>query len=102
MRFLHLPTLLFLTLTCVNAQKNPLVTRDSTEQRQWVDMRYDAMDIDEKLGQLFMVMIASDQSKKDFDYIESLIEKGAYRRGHIFYRRSRSASEPYQSISVRI
>ena len=67
--------LLFLTSMCINAQKNPLVTLDSVEQQKWVDARYDAMDIDEKLGQLFMVMIASDQSKKDFDFVESLIEK---------------------------
>lgn len=75
MRFHHLLLLLFLTFTCVNAQKNPLVTRDSVEQQKWVDARYDAMSIDEKLGQLFMVMIASDQSSKDFDAMESLIKQ---------------------------
>ncbi|HEA22589.1 MAG TPA: beta-N-acetylglucosaminidase [Pricia antarctica] len=75
MRFHHLFPLFFITFTCVSAQKNPLVTPDSAAQRQWVDVRYDAMDLDEKLGQLFMVMIASDQQPKDFDYVESLIAK---------------------------
>ncbi|WP_373518389.1 glycoside hydrolase family 3 protein, partial [Pricia sp.] len=75
MRFYQLFPLLFLTFTCVNAQNDPLVTRDSLEQRNWVDSRYDAMSLDEKLGQLFMVMIASDQGAADIDEVESLIKE---------------------------
>lgn len=75
MRFYHLFPLLLLPFTYVNAQKNPLVTRDSLDQQKWVDARYDAMSLDEKLGQLFMVMIASDQGAAAIDQVESLIKQ---------------------------
>lgn len=83
MRFSQLFPLLFLTFTFATAQKNPLVTRDSIDQQKWVDDRYDAMSLDEKLGQLFMVMLASDQEPSDFDRVESLI-KEQYIGGLIF------------------
>lgn len=75
MRFYQFFPLLLLTFTFANAQKNPLVTRDSVDQQKWVDSRYDAMSLDEKLGQLFMVMIASDQGTADFDQLELLIKE---------------------------
>ncbi len=75
MRFYHWFPLLLLPFTYVNAQKNPLVTRDSLDQQKWVDARYEAMSLDEKLGQLFMVMIASDQNAGDINQVESLIKE---------------------------
>ncbi|HET8735903.1 MAG TPA: glycoside hydrolase family 3 N-terminal domain-containing protein [Pricia sp.] len=66
---------LFFSFSVVTAQKNPLVTRDSLDQQQWVDVRYDAMSLDEKLGQLFMVMVASDQPKAASDKVEKLIKE---------------------------
>lgn len=59
----------------VFAQKNPLITKDSTQQAQWVNARYEAMSLDEKLGQLFMVSVASNQSKSNTDYIKKLVEE---------------------------
>jgi len=75
MRFPKVFPLLFLTVLLANAQKNPLVTRDSTAQQKWVETQYGAMSLDEKLGQLFMVMVASDQNKSSTDEIKVLIEK---------------------------
>ena len=75
MHFFKAFPILFFTILCINAQKSPLVTSDSIAQKKWVDSRYEALSLDEKLGQLFMVMVASDQSKASTDNIKSLIEK---------------------------
>ena len=55
--------------------QNPLVTKDSTDQQRWVDAQYAQMSLDQKLGQLFMVSVASNQSKQATDIIKNLIVK---------------------------
>ncbi|MDF4222898.1 glycoside hydrolase family 3 N-terminal domain-containing protein [Maribacter sp. M208] len=55
--------------------QNPLVTKDSTDQQRWVDAQYAKMSLDQKLGQLFMVSVASNQSKQATDIIKNLIVK---------------------------
>ncbi|WP_036153517.1 glycoside hydrolase family 3 N-terminal domain-containing protein [Maribacter forsetii] len=55
--------------------QNPLVTKDSTNQQRWVDAQYAQMSLDQKLGQLFMVSVASNQSKQAKDLIKNLIVK---------------------------
>lgn len=67
------PLLLFVTI-CANAQRNPLMVKDSVAQLKWVNTTYTSMSLEEKLGQLFMVNIASDQSKASLDKITTLIE----------------------------
>jgi len=64
----------FLLIFCANAQDNPLVVNDSITQKTWVDAKYEAMSLDEKFGQLFMVSVASDQGKAVTDKIKSLIK----------------------------
>jgi len=73
MRFSPLFILTFLFILVANGQQDPLVTKDSLAQAQWVDATYNKMSIDEKLGQLFMVSVASDQSKTATDKIKALI-----------------------------
>lgn len=75
MRFLSIVPLLLLTVICANAQRNPLVSADSLQQKRWVDAKYDAMSLDQRLGQLFMVSVASDQSKANTDKITTLIKE---------------------------
>lgn len=75
MHFLRVLPLFLLTVICANAQHNPLVTKDSLQQKKWVDAKYDAMSLEEKLGQLFMVSIASDQNKTSTDRILTLIKE---------------------------
>lgn len=75
MHFFKAFPLLFLTVMCLNAQKNPLVSRDSIAQKSWVDVQYGEMSLNERLGQLFMVMVASDQDKASTDKIKFLIQK---------------------------
>ncbi len=67
-------TFFMLSMICLNAQEHPLVTKDSVQQKKWVDARYSEMSLDEKLGQLFMVSVASDQSKASTDKIATLIK----------------------------
>ncbi|VAW10228.1 beta-glycosyl hydrolase / Uncharacterized esterase [hydrothermal vent metagenome] len=68
-----LPLFLLMVLY-TNAQNDPLVVKDSLAQKNWVDSKYGAMSLDEKLGQLFMVSVGSDQSKTAADKIKALIE----------------------------
>ena len=74
MRFLRVLPLFLLTMVCVNAQRNPLVVKDSISQQRWVDAKYNAMSLEERFGQLFMLSIASDQNKAATDKIEALIK----------------------------
>jgi len=64
---------LFITLW-VRGQQNPLVVKDSAAQQKWVDAKYEAMSLDEKLGQLFMISVASNQNKSSTDKIKALIQ----------------------------
>ncbi|MDO6819722.1 glycoside hydrolase family 3 N-terminal domain-containing protein [Zobellia sp. 1_MG-2023] len=75
MRFFPVFSFLFFVFLSVSAQQHPLVTKDSLAQSNWVDARYNEMTLDQKLGQLFMVMVASDQAKSSTDKIKSLIKE---------------------------
>ena len=66
---------LLLTSMSTHGQVHPLQTSDSTAQISWVETRYREMTLDEKLGQLFMVLVASDQSKAATDKIKTLIRE---------------------------
>ncbi len=76
---LNLVALLFLTLlffnTSAQGQSNPLVAKDTLDQQKWVESTYGQMSLDEKIGQLFMVMVASDQGKSGSDKVMTLIQK---------------------------
>ncbi len=74
MRFTPFAYLLLLFSLSVSSQSNPLVTKDSLAQQRWVDTTYENMSLDEKIGQLFMVIVASDQNKTSTDRIKNLIE----------------------------
>lgn len=74
MRFFTALILFFCTLSALG-QSNPLITNDSLAQQKWVDEQYNAMSLDEKLGQLFMVSVSSDQSKAGTDRLKELIKQ---------------------------
>lgn len=82
--------------------QNPLQTSDSLVQQQWVTAQYGKMSLDEKLGQLFMVSIASDQNKAATDQIKNLIIK-EHLGGVIFSKggpvRQAKLVNAYQSVS---
>ena len=74
MRFYSVLPLFLLIFVSINAQRNPLVVKDSALQQRWVDSQYAEMSLDEKLGQLFMVSVASSQPKAATDKIATLIQ----------------------------
>ena len=53
--------------------QNPLKTEDADAQKKWVDSIYDAMTLEEKVGQLFMVRAFSNGSAKHEATVASLI-----------------------------
>lgn len=75
MRTFNVLPFFLLTIFCLKAQKNPLVVDDSIAQLKWVEEKYKSMSLDERLGQLFMVSVASDQPKTATDKITSLIRE---------------------------
>ncbi|TLP80535.1 glycoside hydrolase family 3 N-terminal domain-containing protein [Maribacter sp. ACAM166] len=82
--------------------QNPLVTIDSLAQQRWVTLQYDQMSLDEKLGQLFMVSVASNQNKQATNQIKNLVVK-EHLGGVIFSKggpvRQAKLNNEYQSVS---
>ena len=71
---------LFLCFLCTftlisSAQFGPNTASDSLEQQQWVDKLYNDLTLEQKIGQLFMVIAQSDQDKRSTDKIKALIEE---------------------------
>ncbi|MFS4469296.1 glycoside hydrolase family 3 N-terminal domain-containing protein [Maribacter sp. 2210JD10-5] len=65
--------LLFLAFNRLYGQ-NPLVVKDSLSQIQWVNSQYEKMTLEERVGQLFMVSIASNQSSQQIDGFKKLVK----------------------------
>ncbi len=53
---------------------DPLLAKDHLAQQQWVDSVYAQMSVDEKIGQLFMVMAFSEQGESHFQKIKDQVE----------------------------
>ena len=67
--------LLFFIAVALQAQQDPLKTTDSLAQDKWVNERYQEMSLEERIGQLFMVLVASDQPKSSINKTIQLIEE---------------------------
>jgi beta-N-acetylhexosaminidase len=74
---------LALFLICICFQINysqesanhPLASKDSVAQKQWVDSLYNTLTIEEKIGQLYMVQVMSNNSEKVNNEVVQLIKK---------------------------
>ncbi|WP_090298689.1 glycoside hydrolase family 3 N-terminal domain-containing protein [Flagellimonas zhangzhouensis] len=73
-KHLYFPLLLLFCLQTFG-QQNPLITNDSLAQMAWVETQYNNMSLEERVGQLFMVMVASSQEKSATDKIKDLISE---------------------------
>ncbi|MEJ1222337.1 glycoside hydrolase family 3 N-terminal domain-containing protein [Sediminicola sp. 1XM1-17] len=71
----HILIIMLLASRASWAQQDPLVSKDSLEQAVWVNDVYQSMTLEEKMGQLFMMSVASDQAKSGTDKIKRLIEE---------------------------
>ena len=65
--------LFFVFLTNINSQ-NPLLSSDHSDQVKWVDSVYNSLSIDEKIGQLFTVWVATKYGDDEIKEISKLIE----------------------------
>ena len=65
---------LFFSFQGISQTKTPLFTDDYPQQKQWVDSIYDAMNLKEKVGQLFTASIWS-KNDNEADSIRKLIQE---------------------------
>ncbi|MCB0372590.1 MAG: serine hydrolase [Muricauda sp.] len=72
--YLYVPIFIFICFQSFG-QNNPLITKDSVAQMAWVENQYNGMSLQEKVGQLFMVSIASNQDKSATDKIKELVRQ---------------------------
>lgn len=72
-------SLFFIGLTSaqITGSKDPLRAKDFAAQQQWVDLTYQSMTLDERLGQLVFVFTDSNGTAEEKLRIERLIEKRA-------------------------
>jgi beta-glucosidase-like glycosyl hydrolase/CubicO group peptidase (beta-lactamase class C family) len=54
---------------------NPLITSDSEAQKKWVDSVYSSLSLTEKVGQLYMVQVMSNQDNKTKTKVVNLIKE---------------------------
>ena len=59
----------------IHGQSGSSENPDSLARKKWVDELYASMTLEEKIGQLFMVMAHSDQDQASADKLSSLIEE---------------------------
>jgi len=71
---LYFSLLIFIGLQTFG-QNNPLIVKDSVAQMAWVENQYNNMSLQERIGQLFMVSIASNQDKSASDKIKTLVRE---------------------------
>ena len=55
--------------------QNPLLTNDVENQKKWVDSTYNSLSIDQKIGQLFTIWVATKQGPEKMKEVSSIIEK---------------------------
>jgi len=55
--------------------QNPLKTPDFQNQNKWVDSVYQSLNIDQKIGQLFTIWVATKQGDEKMNEIEKIIKK---------------------------
>ena len=94
---------LFLSISLsFSYSQNPLKTSDSEDQTKWVDSVYQSLNINQKIGQLFTVWVATKEGKDKMNEIENIIKKN-HLGGLIFslgnVTDQANATNRFQSIS---
>ena len=74
MHFLKI-LLFFLVFSFHSYSQNPLVSDDGVKQEVWVDSIYNTLSIDQKIGQLFTIWVATKQGDDKMKEVSSIIEK---------------------------
>ncbi len=94
--------LFFFIALYARTQSNPLVVSDSVAQEKWVNTVYDTMSLEEKIGQLFMVSVGSNETKAGTNKIKTYIKD--YNIGGVIFSkggpvRQAKLTNEYQSAS---
>ncbi|MDT0677361.1 glycoside hydrolase family 3 N-terminal domain-containing protein [Autumnicola musiva] len=75
-KILFFSVLFFLSFFNLTAQQtSPLISKDFTAQKKWVDSLYNTLTLKEKVGQLFMVDVFSSGTDAEIDKTRKLIEE---------------------------
>jgi len=74
MKFLK-TILFFLLFSAFSFSQNPLVSKDKIKQEVWVDSVYNSLSVDQKIGQLFTIWVATKQGPDKMKEISSIIRK---------------------------
>ena len=74
MHFLKI-LLFFLIFSFYSYSQNPLVSDDAVKQEVWVDSIYNTLSVDQKIGQLFTIWVATKQGDDKMKEVSSIIEK---------------------------
>ncbi|TVZ28251.1 beta-glucosidase-like glycosyl hydrolase [Gillisia sp. Hel_I_86] len=93
---------LFFAHTCFSQSTNPLIAENFKEQKIWVDSIYENMTLQEKVGQLFMVDVFSNQTGKNIEKVRDLIKD--YHIGGIIFskggpQRQAKLNNEFQALS---
>ena len=85
MRQIFLIVVSFFSILQIFSQSssNPLITQDTQAQKKWVDSVYNSMSLAEKVGQLYMVQVMSNQDNATKNKIVKLIKD--YHIGGLIY-----------------
>ncbi len=82
--------------------QNPLITSDYEDQKIWVDSVYNSLTIDQKIGQLFTIWVATKEGSEKMDEVAEIINKN-HLGGLIFslgnVKDQAIATNRFQSIS---
>ena len=101
MKFLK-TILFFLLFSAFSFSQNPLVSKDKIKQEVWVDSVYNSLSVDQKIGQLFTIWVATKQGPDKMKEISSIIKKN-HLGGLIFslgnIRDQAKYTNEFQSIS---
>ena len=102
-RYNFIATLVFFfAILPLEAQVDPLVTKDSIAQERWVDSVMATLSLEEKIGQLFMVAAYTNRDEEHEQFIRDLIEKH-HIGGLIFFQdqavKQVELTNQYQSLS---
>lgn len=76
MRKIYFSLVFFFSIANIFGQtNNPLLTKDIEAQKQWVDRTYASMSLKERVGQLYMVQVMSNQNLETKNKLVNLIKE---------------------------
>ena len=67
----------------IGQSQNPLLSDDYSKQKRWVDSIYNNLDLEEKIGQLITVWVATQYGEDEIKHISKLIED--YKLGGLIF-----------------